>query len=276
MKQLNYKLIVSDFDGTLANSKNEVPPFVVEEVNNYVELGGIFAVCTGRILPSILPRVREMGFNGLLIASQGCQIADIATGELIKNTVFTQQQAKKICSYLEALNQNIQLYSDKGFYSTLPEDEPHLNLYEKIIGIKSMHLNIPLSSFVTTVEPQFCKVAMLVHQDERQALYEKIKADLGGEFDVTCSAKVLIEISPLGVTKGEALKFIAERYNVPMEKTVAVGDNLNDISMIEVAGLGCAVGNGEEELKRIASYVAPTCDEGAVADIIRKFGYKND
>lgn len=276
MNKLNYKLIVSDFDGTLANSKNEVPPFVVEEVNNYVNNGGIFAVCTGRILPSILPRVREMGFNGLVIASQGCQIAQIETGKLIKNTVFSQEQAYKICTFLEGLNQNIQLYSDRGFYSTLPEDEPHLNLYESIIGIKAMHLDIPLSRFVTAVEPQFCKTAILVHQNERQALYEKIKAHLGDEFDVTCSAKVLIEISPLGVTKGEALKFLADKYNVPMKNTIAVGDNLNDISMVEVAGLGCAVGNGEEELKQIASYVAPTCDEGGVADIIKKFGYKND
>lgn len=276
MKQLNYKLIVSDFDGTLANSKNEVPPLVVEEVNSYVANGGIFAVCTGRILQSILPRVRQMGFNGLVIASQGCQIADITTGKLIKNSVFSQQQAYKICSYLEAINQNIQLYSDKLFYSDLPEDEPHLNIYESIIGIKALHLGIPLSRFVTTVEAQFCKVAILVRKEERQSLYEKIKAHLGDEFDVTCSAKVLIEISPLGVTKGEALKFIAQKYGIDMQKTVAIGDNLNDISMVEAAGLGCAVGNGEEELKQIADYVAPTCDEGGVADIIKKFGYKND
>lgn len=276
MKKINYQLIVSDFDGTLANYKNEVPQYVVEEINSYVKCGGIFAVCTGRILPSILPRVREMGLNGLVIASQGCQIAEIATGKLIKNSVFSQEQAFKICSYLEGLDVNIQLYSDKVFYSTLPVDEPHLNLYESIIGIKAQHLDIPLSRFVRVVEPQFCKAAILVHQDERQALYEKIKAYLGDEFDVTCSAKVLIEISPLGVTKGGALKFLADNFNVPMEKTIAVGDNLNDISMVEIAGLGCAVGNGEEELKAIADYVAPTCDEGAVADIIKKFGYIND
>ncbi|MGN1104837.1 MAG: Cof-type HAD-IIB family hydrolase [Candidatus Coproplasma sp.] len=275
MNKLNYKLIVSDFDGTLANSKNEVPPFVVEEVNRYVKNGGIFAVCTGRILPSILPRVREMGFNGLVIASQGCQIAEIATGKLIKNSVFSREQANEICTYLEGINQNIQLYSDSCFYSTLPNDEPHLNLYESIIGIKALHLDVPLSRFVLSVEPQFCKVAILVHQNERQSLYEILKARFSGEFDVTCSAKVLIEISPLGVTKGEALKFLADKYGIDMRQTIAIGDNLNDMSMVEAAGLGCAVGNGEEELKRIAAYVAPTCDEGGVAEVIKKFGYEN-
>lgn len=276
MKELNYKLIVSDFDGTLANSKNEVPPFVVEEVNRYVESGGIFAVCTGRILPSILPRVKEMGLNGLVIASQGCQIAEISTGKLVKNSVFSPEQAYEICSYLEQLGQNIQLYTDSGFYSTLPKDEPHLNLYESIIGIKAECVSTPLSQFIKDFPSKFCKAAILVKQEERQALYETIKSRLGARFDVTCSAKVLIEISPLGVTKGSALKILAEKFKVPIEKTIAVGDNLNDISMIEIAGLGCAVGNGEKELKDIADYVAPTCDEGAVADIIKKFGYKND
>ncbi|MGN0806169.1 MAG: Cof-type HAD-IIB family hydrolase [Candidatus Coproplasma sp.] len=276
MKQLNYKLVVSDFDGTLANSKNEVPPSVVETVNDYVANGGIFAVCTGRILPSILPRVREMGLKGLVIASQGCQIAEISTGKLIKNSVFSQEQAYRICAYLEELGVNIQLYSDEGFYSTLPCDEPHLKIYEDIIGIKAGHLDVTLSQFAKTAGAKFCKAAILVRTEERQELYEKLKTRLGGEFDVTCSAKVLIEISPLGVTKGGALQYLAQKFNVPMEKTIAVGDNLNDISMVSVAGLGVAVGNGEEELKNVAAYVAPSCDEGAVAEVIKKFGYKND
>ncbi len=276
MKQLNYKLIVSDFDGTLANSQNEVPQQVVDAVNEYVACGGIFAVCTGRILPSILPRVRQMGLSGVVIASQGGQIAEISSGNIIKNSVFSCEQACEICECLEELGVNIQLYSHQGFYSTLPADEEHLNLYERIVGLKSQRTDMPLSQFVKTVEPRFCKAAILVTPQERQKLYEKVNARLGTKYDVTCSAKVLVEISPMGETKGSALKFLAERFNIPMDKTVAIGDNLNDITMVEAAGLGVAVGNGEEELKRAADFVAPSCDEGAVAFVIQKFGYKND
>ncbi len=276
MKKLNYRLIVSDFDGTLANSENEVPGEVVTAVNNYVANGGMFAVCTGRILPSILPRVRKMGLNGVVIASQGSQIAEISTGKLLKNIVFTSEQASEICACLESLDTNIQLYHNEGFYSTLPEDEEHLNLYERIVGLKSQRTDMPLSQFAKNCEPMFCKAAILVMPEDRQALYEKINAKLGDRFDVTCSAKVLIEISPLGETKGGALKFLADRFNIPIDKTIAIGDNLNDISMVTAAGLGVAVGNGEEELKRVAGFVAPSCDEGAVACVIEKFGYDND
>lgn len=276
MSKLNYELVLSDFDGTLANSKNEVPAEVVEQINDYVKNGGVFAVCTGRILPCILPRVRQLGLHGLVVASQGCQIAEIESGKLIKNSVFTPKQASKVCACLEGLGVNIQLYSHQGFYSTLPENEPHLNLYEQIVGLKSSRVNMPLSTFAAEQAPIFCKAAVLVSKEQRQQLYTELLKRLGDEFDVTCSAKVLIEISPKGETKGKALKFLAQKYGIEIEKTIAIGDNLNDLSMVTLAGLGVAVGNGEQELKNAAKFIAPSCDEGAVAFVIKKFGYKND
>ena len=90
---------------------------------------------------------------------------------------------------------------------------------------------------------------------------------------MTCSATVLVEVSPLGDNKGETLKFLAEHYGIPIEKTVAVGDNLNDLPMILAAGIGCAVGNAAEELKAAADFVSASNNEGAVAQIIKKFGF---
>ena len=91
---------------------------------------------------------------------------------------------------------------------------------------------------------------------------------------MTCSASVLVEISPRSDDKGEALKFIANYFGIDISSTVAIGDNLNDLSMIKAAGIGVAVGNATKELKDAADYVSVTNDEGAVAKIIEKFGYK--
>jgi hypothetical protein len=107
-------------------------------------------------------------------------------------------------------------------------------------------------------------------------LYEKLKAVLGDKYDVTYSADVLVEVSPITDNKGEALKFIANYYGIPMEQTVAVGDNLNDLSMILAAGVGVAVSNAAQPLKSMADYVTKlTNDDGAIAEVIEKFGYKN-
>lgn len=275
MKKPGCKLIVSDFDGTLANSANEVPDGVKNAINKYVADGGIFAVCTGRILPSILPRVREIGLKGLVIACQGAVIADIESGKILRNAVFAEGETAEICAFLESIDTNVQAYFTDGFYSDLPDGEKHLKLYEDIIGVKARHSDKPLSKVAQA--GGFNKVATLCRPDEQEELYKKIRQKFGGRFDVTCSAKVLIEISPAGETKGAAVKFLSAHYGVPIEKCCAVGDNLNDLSMIEAAGVGVAVGNAVEGLKAAADCVAVTNNEGAVKWVIEKFGYiEND
>ena len=274
MKKLDCKLIVSDFDGTLANSENEVTDEVKNAINSYVEDGGIFAVCTGRILPSILPRVRAIGLKGLVIACQGSVIANIESGEIIKSVGFTSAETAEICAYLESIGTKVHAYFTDGFYSDLPEGEKHLKLYEDITGVKGLHSDKPLSQIVKG--ENFNKVATLCHPDEQDELYKKISEKFGARFDVTCSAKVLIEISPMGETKGAAVRFLSAHYGVPIEKCCAVGDNLNDLSMIEAAGVGVAVGNAVDGLKAAANFVTVTNDEGAVARVIEKFGYINN
>lgn len=277
MKNLDCKLIVSDFDGTLANSCNEVTEEVKNAINNYVADGGIFAVCTGRILPSILPRVRQIGLKGLLIACQGSVIADIESGNIIKNVGFAARETAGICAFFEHIKTNVQAYFTYGFYSDLPAGEKHLKLYEDIIGVKACHADNPLSQVVQTCGESFNKVATLCRPEEQEELYGKIKTEFGARFDVTCSARSLIEVSPAGETKGVAVKFLSAYYGVPAEKCCAVGDNLNDLSMIKAAGVGVAVGNAVQGLKDAADFVTVTNDGGAVARVIEQFGYvKND
>ena len=276
MKKINARLIVSDFDGTLANSKNEVPGKVVKAIEEYERAGGIFAVCSGRILSSIMPRVKEIGLGGLVVACQGSVIADLSSGEIIRNVSFTGGQTAEICGVFEELETNAQIYFNGGYYSDLPVGERHLKRYEEIVG-GALHSQLPLKYVALNAEKEgvrFNKVATLCYPVMQAELYKKIRERLGDRYDVTCSAAVLVEVSPLGETKGKALRFLAERYGVPVENTVAIGDNLNDLSMIEAAGVGVAVANGVEELKRAADYVSVTNDECAVADVIAKFGFE--
>ena len=83
---------------------------------------------------------------------------------------------------------------------------------------------------------------------------------------------MLVELSPKGDDKGEALKFIAKHYGIPIKMTVAIGDNLNDLPMIEAAGTGIAVENAVEDLKECADAVCPSCNDDGVAYVIKKYG----
>lgn len=273
MRKINYKLIASDFDGTLIDDKQQIPEKVRFAIDDYVTSGGIFAVCTGRMLISILPRVRELGLKGLVVANQGVVIADIESGKILKSNEIDYLSVSEICKNLEELDSNVNLYCGDSLYSDIPKDSDYLKTYERIIGVQAIAVNGKASEFVLKNKLNCQKVACLVAKERRDLLYKELNGKLGSKFDVTCSAKVLIEVSPLNETKGEALKYLCNYFNVPIEKSIAVGDNLNDLSMIKQAGLGIAVANADEGLKAVADAISLSNNDGAIAEIIEKYGF---
>ncbi len=273
MRKINYPLIVTDFDGTLADDGQQIPESVRAAIKEYVSCGGGFTVCTGRMLKSILPIVRSLGLSGLTVAYQGTVIADIGTGKIVKNGGLSPMQCREIGLYLEELKANINAYSGDELYTNMPQGDKHIALYEKITGVTANHVGGKMSDFLSKNSLTCQKFACLVSPQERRELYLKLVSKFGDKYDVTCSASVLVEISPYGDDKGAALKFISDYYKVPLSRTVAAGDNLNDLSMIKAAGVGVAVGNAVDELKAAADFVSVTNNEGAIAQIIEKYGF---
>lgn len=271
--KINYQLIVSDFDGTLITDDQQVLPEVKAAIDEYVAAGGIFAVCTGRMLSSILPQVRALGLKGIVIAYQGTVIADIESGKIIKLGGINCTDVAEICNGIKKLGYGLNVYCNENIYTDYSTDNIYLKRYEQIIGVKAVHIEGSMADYILKHE-MFCqKILSIVSEDERDQLYKNLQAQYGDRFDVTCSAKVLVEVSPISDNKGEAVKYLAAHYNVPIEKTVAVGDNLNDLSMIKVAGIGCAVGNAEKQLKDAADFISVSNNDGALAQIIKKFGF---
>jgi hypothetical protein len=225
------------------------------------------------MLASILPQVRKLGLKGLVAGYQGTMIADIESGEIIRNGGFTVEQTAEICQTLQQLNAYINVYYGDKLYTDIPKDNKYLKLYESITGITANGVQGKMSEFVRENDLACQKVTSLCHPKDKLALYNKLCERFEGKYDITYSADVLVEVSPLGDNKGEALKFIAEYYNIPLSQTVAIGDNLNDLPMLLAAGVGVAVGNATEPLKQQADYISLSNDEGGVAEVIKKFGY---
>ncbi|MGN0814247.1 MAG: Cof-type HAD-IIB family hydrolase [Candidatus Coproplasma sp.] len=276
MAKLNCKLIVSDCDGTLLNSEHSVSDKVRSAIEKFVADGGIFAVCTGRMTASILPQVRSLGLKGLVASYQGGVISEIESGKIIRTSGFDPEQAYEICKALEDMGAYVNAYFGDDMYSDIPADNEYLKIYEKITGITSRHTDIPLSQFALAHNCKCQKVASLCFPQDRERIYSSLQSKFADRYEITCSADVLVEIAPLGDNKGSAVRFLAEHYGVPIQKTVAIGDNLNDLSMIQAAGVGVAVGNAVQELKDQADFVSVTNDEGAVAQVIEKFGYADE
>jgi len=178
----------------------------------------------------------------------------------------------QICKKMEEMGLHTHAYDLYEYYSNM-DDEP-LRKYEEAVGIKAKRiLDKPLWKYIEETEMQSFKFLMMVDSKESNALIEKISSFQFPNCVVTKSANFLIEICNAAYSKGTALAFLAERFHIPLENTIAIGDQWNDMPMLEKAGLGLAVANAQPELKQIATALPYSNNEDAVAYVIEKYGY---
>ena len=102
-------------------------------------------------------------------------------------------------------------------------------------------------------------------------LFRSRIAGLSLGINTVFSEETYLEILPEGSSKGTALAEMTRALGIPLEAVIAVGDNLNDLEMIRLAGLGVAMGNAPEELRAQAGYVTVTNDEEGLAEVIHRF-----
>ncbi len=273
MKQLKYPLIVSDFDGTLVRTDGTIAKETLDSIEEYKNAGGHFALCTGRTLASALPIAKGLGLTGLVACFQGSVVADIESGCLVEDGYISQEGAVAVCRCLEEMHQHIHVYDTEAYYSNM--DDRYLEEYERIVRVKAIvKTDEPLSAFIQRTGMRVRKIMVMVHPDQRAGIYECLTRRFGDEYYVTYSAAFLVEVTNRAYSKATALRRIAEYYGVAVEDTLAVGDSLNDLPMIEAAGLGIAVKNAETALKQRATVaVAYSNDENAIGEIIRKYGF---
>ena len=273
MQKIRYPLIISDFDGTLLKDDGTIADETKETVDAYVRAGGRFAICTGRTPSSILPRAKELGLKGLVACYQGSVVMDIETGDLKQDGFLPTDGAVEICQVMEAMGLHVHVYELYEYYSNMDDDA--LKLYEKISGVKGVvYTDKPLSVLIREKGMKVRKVLALVAPQEKEGIYQALEKRFGNEFYVTYSAAFLVEITSRQYSKASAVERIAEYYGVPVQETVAIGDSLNDLPMLERAGLGIAVKNADENVKARARLAyGYTNDENAVGKIVEEFGF---
>lgn len=266
---MKYRLFLSDFDGTLVRSDGTISQRNIEAIARYRRAGGIFAVCTGRMLTSILPRLHELGLgDGLAVAFQGATIADVATGKLLKDEGFGEEDALRVVRLLEAEDVHIHIYTVDALYAN--RDDELLRIYEEICRVRRTAVIAKLSDFIEEKHPRVVKALAMVEPEKKAALAARLSAALGERFFVTCSSDWLVEIMPAGQDKASAAEFLSAYYGVPKEEIAAIGDQLNDLPLLRAAGGRFAVANAEEELKREAT-VVPSFEEDGVAFTLENY-----
>ena len=268
---MKYKLIASDFDHTLANSKSEISKENAEAIAKYIAAGGIFTVSTGRMYASIVKKIRdlELGKYGIpIISFQGSVVTDSTTGEHIYKKPMDRKLVCELARYCEERDIYFQTYSADDLY--FAEKCEYSDMYCDFQKVwDRAHAVGRLSDYFEKNDIELVK-CLIINTDK--ARLEQIRHDINAYFNGRAnffnSAQILIECVDNDSGKGNALVHMAKKFNIAMEDTVAVGDAMNDLSMIKAAGLGVAVANATEELKKEAGFIAASNDENAIAQII--------
>ena len=261
---MKYKAIVLDVDGTLLNNDGIVTARMRASLIKVQQMGVRIILASGRPTCGVLPLAKELDMDkndGYILSYNGGQIISVQTGELL----FEKRIKLEMLPYLERkANKNnfaIFTYHKDVIYTNDTSNEHIIHEAE----LNNMRLEkVDCLSDVITFSPCKC---MIVSDDEKSliGLESHWKKRLAGELDVFRSEKYFLEIVPPFIDKANTLSVLFEKLGIALESVVAIGDGVCDVTMIQLAGLGIAMGNAQESVKACADYVTSTNEDNGVA-----------
>lgn len=254
-------LLGSDLDGTLLRKDKSISEENKEAIEYFKSEGGIFTFFTGRLPVGAKPVLDMITPNGYVGCANGAGIFDAKTGEIVWSMTLADG-IKDILEYVdkEFPEVGIEVTTDKIYFcKKSPQTEKH-RIDEFLPDITC--------DYKTFDEP-IIKILFGVDAENMSNLVEAVNSHTKAKlFDYIRSDYEYYEILPKGASKGALLKKIAELHGISMNKTIVVGDNDNDVSMIEIAGVGVAVSNASPQAKKAASYHTVSNEEHAIARVI--------
>jgi len=258
-------LFATDLDKTFLDDRAEAPEVCLEAVRAYVQAGGLFTVATGRPTRGVLiyPALAEL-VNAPIITYNGACIYDIKQRRAIWRQLLPEDLAPVIRSALDRFPQ-------VGALVFRGEDDftcaARANAYTREIAWTRERYNAP-SRALEAIPLPWNKVVMTGPPEAVAACADYIRANAPSPITTILSEEKFLELTGPHVGKGKALCRVAEMLKISQDRTVAIGDSMNDFDMIRWAGTGVAVANAEAQVRQAADMVvASNADHGICACI---------
>ncbi|MFR1449797.1 MAG: Cof-type HAD-IIB family hydrolase [Beduini sp.] len=263
---MKYKLIALDLDGTLKTSQNTIGSKTKAALLKCQELGMKIVLASGRPTPGLRHESNQLKLkenDGYILSFNGAKVHSESTGEVIYEKVLTNLQAKKMIKRAKDFKLAPMTYLGNDLVSDMCEDfyvigEAKLN----DMGLKSVD---DLDEFVD-FDPH--KVLLAADPDYVASVLDDFKTPYESELSIYRSAAHYIEIMAQNIDKATSLDCLVKHLGIKQEEVIAFGDGYNDLSMIEYAGLGVAMGNSVEGVKEKADVVTKTNDEEGIAYLL--------
>jgi len=265
--KLRYDLIALDVDGTLLNERHVLTPGTREAVRQAAEAGAEIVLCTGRGPTNTYPVLDDLGLTGVIVTHNGAATVDAAWRELLHHYPM---DAVMLAPYIDYCRMHGVHYDVNTAFDLYIEDAS-----PEVTAMYERYRITPLKRTAGSELPDGL-VKLTVFGDK--AVMDKVQTDWEAEgwpavLQRIRSGDFFIDVQQPEASKGKALEQLAKLRGVEQGRVLAIGNYYNDVGMLEYAGLGIAMDNSPDDVKRSADAVTSSNDEDGVAKALRRYAW---
>ena len=267
-----YKLIAIDMDGTLLREDKTVSERTKNAIKAAKEKGVQVVIATGRPIDGVTRYLEELDMydeNDCVLTYNGGLVLKTKSREVISKIALTGADLHYLHNISKELGVNIHAFSDVHGLIT-PKNSKYTEVEANINGIE---ININDYSDIED-DHSIIKVMMIDEPEILQKAVDRLPQEVYDKYTVVRSTPYFLEFLNKSVNKGTGLELLAKHLGIKQEEVMAFGDAGNDLDMIVYAGMGGAMENGLEEVKKAANYITDSNENDGVAKAIEKFVLK--
>ncbi len=262
---MRYRLLVTDVDGTLLPPDRRLLPSVREAVHAAQARGARVCLATGRMWRSVRPYVEAVGADSPVVLYNGAVVYDFQGGRVLERHALDREGVRRALEVLREFPEvRPHLFADEQVYVDRQDEQSRAYLERDGITAEEV------GDLLAHLPPEPVKV-LVVGPPDRLASVDAELARRAPQVRRVFSERNFLELLPPGVSKGSALRTVCAAVGVGPEEAVAVGDNPNDLEMLEAAGVGVAVSGAHPELLRVADYVTRAGPGQAIVEVVERF-----
>ncbi len=258
------KLVATDLDDTLFSKDLTITEKNLKAIEFLKQNGVILILASGRPYPSVKKVAYDLQNFYPMITYQGALVYNPKNDKKLYGCEIKPEDAKELVMLAKDEGIHVHIYIENIWYVEVMNEKTE---YYKNLTKLEPH---KVENLLEFIDRPVTKVLFFEEHERLKALKERLPKDFSKKFNIMFSKPFFLEFTDINVSKGNALKFLTEYYGLKREEVMAIGDGDNDISMIEYAGIGIAVDNAVEALKKASDFVVSKSDDSGFAEAIEK------
>lgn len=259
MNLKHIKLVITDMDGTLLNSRHEVSNRFLKQFEILKSHNILFTAASGRPYYSIIDKLKSIKNDIIVVAENGGIIADNV--QLLASKSMDSSKLKTIESSVNKIKDIIIIYCTKDIAYIKHTSQDNINI------VKEYYSKYKLINSISEIKDKVVKIALYHHISSEKHIYPFVK-NFNSDSKVIISSPNWIDISEKGINKGNALNFLQKKYNIKVSETLAFGDYNNDLEMLQQAKFSVAMANSHNDVKSISKYETTSNDNSGVENVL--------